>query len=118
MIRLLRRNYVVARNNSELLWGGYKWCLDFRPRAASPDGRVSAEWSRCSGSMARRPRDRVAPLQRNSAGWMLARIGRLSAGGGRRHPVTTRKTPLMVGSIRLALALRQATEGNAFLPAN
>ena len=24
--------------------------------AAAPDGRVSAEWSRCPGSMARRPR--------------------------------------------------------------
>ena len=28
-----------------------------RFEAAAPDGRVSAEWSRCPGSMARRPRE-------------------------------------------------------------
>jgi len=39
---------------------GTKGCLDLRRRAAAPDGRVSAEWSRCPGSMARRPRDSVA----------------------------------------------------------
>ena len=43
------------------------------------DGRVSAEWSRCPGSKARRARDNVAPLRRSSAGWMPARVGRLSA---------------------------------------
>ena len=62
--------------------------------------RVSAEWSRCPGSMARRPRDSVAPLRRSSASWIHERIGRLSAGVGRRHPVTIRKASLMVGSIR------------------
>ena len=49
--------------------------------------------------MARRPRDSMAPLRRSSAGWMPARMGRLSAGVGRRHPVTIRKASLMVGSI-------------------
>jgi len=74
--------------------------LDLRRRATALDGRVSVEWSRCPGSMARRPRDSVVTLRRSSAGWMPARIGRLSAGVGRRHPVTIRKAPLMVGSMR------------------
>ena len=81
---------------------GTNGCLDLRHRAAAPDGRVSAEKGRCPGSMARRPRDSVAPLRGSSAGWMPARIGRLSAGVGRRHPVTIRKASLMVGSIRRA----------------
>jgi len=75
-------------------------CLDLRRRASALDGRASAEWSRCPGFMARRARDSVAPMRRSSAGWMPARIGRLSAGVGRRHPVTIRKALLMVGSIR------------------
>jgi len=79
---------------------GTNGCLDLRRRAAPPDGRVSAEWSRCPDSMARRPRDSVAPLRRSSAGWILARIGRLSAGIGCRHPVTIRKASLMAGSMR------------------
>ena len=36
---------------------GTNACLDSRRRATTLDGRVSAEWSRCPGSMARRPRD-------------------------------------------------------------
>ena len=70
---------------------------------------VSAEWSRCPGSMARRPRDSVVPLRRSSAGWMPARIERLSAGLGRRHPVTIRKASLMAGSMRRVWALRHQT---------
>jgi len=62
--------------------------------------QVSAEWSRCPGSMAWRARDNVAPLRLSSEGWMAARIGRLSAGVGRRHPVTIRKALLMAGSMR------------------
>ena len=80
---------------------GTNGCLNLRHRAAAPDGRVNAEWSRCPGSMARRPRDSVTPLRRSSAGWMPARIGRLYAGVGRRHPVTLHRVSLMVGSIRL-----------------
>ena len=72
-------------------------------------GQVSAEWSRCSGSMARRARESVAPVWRSSAGWMPARIGRLSAGVGRRHPVRVRKASLMVGSMRRVWALRHQT---------
>jgi len=34
--------------------------LDFRYRAFALDGRVSAKWRRCPGSMARRARDSVA----------------------------------------------------------
>jgi len=59
-----------------------------------------AEWSRCPGSMARRDRDSVAPMRRSSADWMPARVGRLSAGVGRRHPVTILKALLMAGSMR------------------
>ena len=68
--------------------------------------RASAEWSRCPGSKARRPKDSVAPLRRSSAGWMLARMRRLSACVGRRHPVAIRKASLMAGSIKRVWALR------------
>jgi len=67
---------------------GTNGCLNLRRRAFSLDGQVSAEWSRCLGSMARRARDSVALLRRSSAGWTPARIGRLSTGVGRRHLVT------------------------------
>ena len=70
-------------------------CLDLRRRVFPLNGQVSAEWSRCPGSMARRARDRVAPLRRSSAGWMPAEIWRLSGGVGRRYPVTIRKASLM-----------------------
>ena len=75
-------------------------CLDLRRRASALDGQVSSEWSRCPGSMARRPRDSVAPLRRNSAGWMPASFGRLSAGVRRKQPATIRKASLMAGSMR------------------
>ena len=42
---------------------------------AAPDGRVSAEWSRCPGSMAQRPRASVVPLGRISACCMTPSIG-------------------------------------------
>jgi len=89
---------------------GTNGCLDLRRRTAAPNGRVSAEWSRCPGSMARRPRDSVAPLWLSSAGRMPARIKRLSAGVGRWHAVAIRKASLMVGSIRRVWALRHQTE--------
>ena len=88
---------------------GTNGCLDLRRRVFALDGQVSAEWSRCPGYIARRAKDRVAPLQWSSAGWMPARIGRLSAGVGRRHPVTIRKASLMAGSIRRVWALRHQT---------
>ena len=84
-------------------------CLDLGRRAIAPGGHVSAEWIRCPGSMARRARNNVAPLRRSSVGWMPARIGRLFAGVGRRHPVTIRKVSLMVGSTRLVWSLRHQT---------
>jgi len=72
----------------------------FEAPCVALDGRVNAEWSRCPGSMALRARDSVAPERRSSAGSMPTRIGRLSAGVGRRHPITIRKASLMAGSIR------------------
>ena len=51
----------------------------------------------------------MAPLQRSSAGWMPARIGRLSAGVGRRHPVTIRKASLMAGLMWRVWALQHKT---------
>jgi len=75
-------------------------CLHFRRRAFALDGRVSAKWSRCPGSKARRVRDSVPPLRRSSAGWMPSKIGRLSVGAGRTHSVTIRKPSLMAGSMR------------------
>jgi len=100
---------VVVREADELLCGRQNGCLDLRSRATALVGRVSAEWSRCLGSMARRPRDSVAPLQRSLADWMPARIGRLSTGVRRKHPVTIRKASLMVGSMRRVWALRHQT---------
>ena len=69
---------------SEKLMGCYaagtNGCPDLRRHATALVGWVSGEWSRCPGSMARRPRDSVAPLRRSSAGWMPARIGRRTEG--------------------------------------
>jgi len=90
VIRPLRRTHVVLRKTDEFCVAGANGCLDLRRRASALDGRVSAGWRICPGSMARCPRDNVAPLRRRSAGWMHAGIGRLSAIVGRRHPVTIR----------------------------
>jgi len=95
---------------------GTNGCLDLRRRAFALGGQVSAEWSRCPSSMARRASDNVAPLRRNSAGRMRARIGRLSTVVGLRHPVTIRKASLMVGSISRAWALYQG-QGHCWNPA-
>ena len=79
---------------------GRNGCLDLRHRAFALGGQVSAERSRCPGSMARHARDSVAPLRRSSSGWMLARIGRVYVGVGRRHPVTIHKASLMAGPMK------------------
>ena len=63
---------------------GTNGCLGLTGRAFALDEQVSIEWSACPVSMPRRARDNVAPLRRSSAGWTPARIGRLSAGVGRR----------------------------------
>ena len=54
-------------------------------------------------------RNNMTSLRRSLAGWMPARIGRLSAGVGRMHPVTIRKASLMAGSVRRVWALRHQT---------
>jgi len=71
--------------------------------------QVNAEWNWCPGSMARRARDNVAPLLQSSTGWMPARIGRLSAGVGRRNLVTVCKALWMAGPKRRVRALRHQT---------
>ena len=72
-------------------------CFDLGYSTFPFDWQVSTEWSRCPGSMAWRHRDKVAPLRRSSVGWMSARIGWLSSGGGRRRPVPSGKMLLMTG---------------------
>ena len=111
MIRPLRRKYVVVlvRKLMSCCAADTNGCLDLRRRASPLDGWLSAEWSRYPGSMARRPRDSVAPLRRSSAGRMPARIGRLSADAGRRHPVTILKASLMAGILRRVWTLRHKT---------
>jgi len=107
VIRPVRRTYVAW--SDELMSccaAGTNGCLDWRHRAFAFDGQVNAEWSRCQCSMTRRARNSVAPLRRSSAGWMPARMERMSAGVGRRDPVTIRKASLMAGSIRRVCALR------------
>ena len=81
--------------------GGTNGCLDLKWRASARDVQVSVEWSRCQGAMTGRARNNAAPLLRSSAGWNPARIGRLSAGVRRRHPVTISKASSMAGPIRL-----------------
>jgi len=41
---------------------GTNGCHDLRCHASALDGQVSADWSRCPGSVARRSRDSVAPF--------------------------------------------------------
>jgi len=76
---------------------GTNGSLDLRNRASALNGQVSAEWSRCPGSMERHIRDNVHPLRQSSGGWMPARIGRFSAGVGHGHPVTIYKASLIAG---------------------
>jgi len=74
---------------------GTNGCRDLRCRAfwmAPWQGVLETVWLLC---------DR-AP----SAGWMPARIGRLSTGVGRRHPVTCCRASLMTESVRRVWALR------------
>ena len=75
-------------------------CLDLRRCASALNGRVSTEWSRCPGAMARCTRHNV--VWRSSIDWIPARIGRLSADVGRRHPVTIRKASFMAGPNNLS----------------
>jgi len=67
---------------------GTNGCLDLRRRAFARGEQMSPVCSRCSGSMARRAGDSVAPLRRSSARYMSARMLRFSAGLRCRRPVT------------------------------
>ena len=79
---------------------GTNGCLDWRCRSFPFSGQVSAEWSRCLGSIARNARESVVLLRRSSAGWMAVRIGRLSAGVGHMDQVTIHEVSLMTRSVR------------------
>ena len=77
---------------------GKNGCLDLRCRAFALDGRVSGEWSRYPGSMARRDRDRVAPMRRSSAqqfgcceGWNVVRWCRTQASSHNSQGVVTKQ---------------------------
>jgi len=90
---------LLSLSSDELMscWAvGTNGCRNLRCHAFPLGGQVSAEWSRCPGSMGQCAKT----LRQSSAGWMPARIGRLSAGVGCRHPVTIRKGSLAAGSIR------------------
>jgi len=79
---------------------GTNGCLGLRCRAFPP---------RYQSFMGRRARNSVAPLRRSPAGWVLARMGRLPVGVGRRHPVTVRKASLGAWSMRREWELRHQT---------
>ena len=63
------------RTSDELLCGEHKWVFRFEAPCICTPGQVSAEWSGCPGSTARRAGDSVAPMRRSSAGWIPARMG-------------------------------------------
>jgi len=85
---------------------GTNGCLDLRCHAY---GRVSAELSRCSGSMVWRPGNSVTPVQRSSVVGRLRGLEGCPLALGPRHPVTIRKASLMVWSMRRVWALRHQT---------
>ena len=112
VIRPLRRTYVfIVRWSDEMLCGGYKRVSRFGTLCICTrwtNERWVEQMSRFHGT---RAGDSVAPLWRSSAGWMPVRTGRLSAGVGRRHPVTIRKAWLMTGLMRRVWAPRHQTGG-------
>ena len=87
----LKRMYLLGTATS--------YIIPFPPRISvgcCPGERWVKQVSRLTTG---RSRDCTAPLRRSSAGWLPARMGRLSAGNGRKHPVTIRKASFMAGSI-------------------
>ena len=100
VVRPVRRTYVVVADELMSCAAGTNGCLDLRRRAFAPGGQVSADWSRCPGSMPRRGKESVAPLRRSSAGWMPTRRGRLFACVGCRDLVTIPKASFMAGSMK------------------
>jgi len=97
---------ILSRELMSCCAAGTNECVRLRWCAFPLGGQVSAEWSRCPRSIARRVRENVVPLRRSLAGWKPANIWRLSAGVRRRHLVTIRKVSLMAGSVMRVWALR------------
>ena len=86
----------------------------FQNLAAKRSIRQPMEWSRCPGSMARRARDSVAPLRRSSAGWIPARIGRLSL-WCRTQASSHNSQGVVDGGVNEAGVSTTAPDGNAVL---
>jgi len=88
---------------------GVSICLRRRAFAPWEREQVSTEWSRCPGYTAWVLETVWLHCDEVQQVWMPARMGRLSAGAGRRHPVKIRKASLMAGSMRRVWALRHQT---------
>ena len=80
---------------------GTNGCLDLGLSLLTACDSVSWPCRMWSGSKELRlAKESVASWRRSSAGWMSERIGRLSVGMGRRHPVRMRKASLRTLSMR------------------
>jgi len=110
MIPLCRTYVVVVRWTDKLLCGWYKWVSRFEAPCI-PTWWTGKRWveqlSRIHSTVCYR--DSVVPLRRSSVGWTPSRMGRLTVGFGRRHPVTIRKASLMIRSMWRVWALRHQT---------
>ena len=91
-------------------------CLDLRCRAFAPGGQVSAEWSRCPGSMARRARESVAHLRRNSGCWIPATCKNRKAVRWCRTQASSHNSQGVVdGGVKEAVVSTAATDKSAVL---
>ena len=88
----------IVRWTDELVCARCKWVSWFKMSVHSH--QVNTEVSRYPGSQAQHARGSASPLRWSSSGWMLTRIGRLSDGIGRKHPVIFCKALLITGSVK------------------